>query len=203
MVEGFVSHGPGYITKEHDVTCGRRVCTGCRRWRPVSDFSPNRREASGRVIRFSPRCMTCTRIYQRQLNEDAARRASKRERNRMYAESKRREQGVPVRPLKRNGVPGTASERLPVGPLRDHLIGMMERGESTWDELARALGHVRYVRNADGSLGERGNPTQVQRMLGMKVQNKGSRKSINSRISYANAERIVKALGLHPPDFGV
>lgn len=74
---------------------GRKFCPHCGRWRPVSDFSVKRRAVSG----LSPTCLTCDRVEmrERRRHRTPAQRAGVREYQRMYAEAKRREAGLPIR----------------------------------------------------------------------------------------------------------
>lgn len=85
---------PAYpIIGRNPVVCGRKFCAGCGRWRQIVDFSCHKRDP----LQVNARCYACVRIGHNTASERE--RERRREYNRLYAERKRRERGVPTRDL--------------------------------------------------------------------------------------------------------
>ena len=130
------------------VICGRKFCSHCGRWRLVAvDFELVRR---GRRLRFRSYCRTCQRLSNRastrRLVNDARRLALRREYQRIWAEGKRRQDGVPARAFndspsnprrRRTAVDRPERVLLPLEPLLQALVQVPETELSV---LARRAG---------------------------------------------------------------
>ena len=126
--------------RNNPIVCGRKLCTVCGRWRPVSDF-PLWRCPDG--ARLAPRCDACVRAYLRRRyhRETPEQRKLRREYGRIWREAKRRERGVPVRPWggrKRSVVDRPERILIPAAP----LVKLLEpyRDTEKLGELARRAG---------------------------------------------------------------
>lgn len=117
-------------------TCARircRVSSGIRR--RGKPFKPRKFGAKkGEVLRRHRREM-----HARKMKEDPAYAADRREYARIYAEAKRREQGIPVRPKKNNGKK-EHGERLPAGPMTLWVRKNINRYEGEASNMAKYCG---------------------------------------------------------------
>lgn len=119
------------------VVLGRKFCPACGRWRPVVDFRPRR---SGTPHAY---CDTCQRRHSNarrhvaNLPPEIVER--RREANRIYAEAKRREEGVEPRRFKRRPTVVDKLELLFLPP--DPLLAHMRQNYADSErELARRAG---------------------------------------------------------------
>lgn len=208
------------------VTVGRKFCSCCGRWRHAVDFNAYSWSARGVVLQLQSRCATCSRTMHRlkkggtikprkygKANHEeklAQNRASYnrrrkdpeylerfREGQRIYLEAKRREAGIKPRNFSDPARRGDRStEMVENAPIREAFLRQQESGQLTATELAKRIGWL------DGNGGDY---SRMMRRLGLVEDvtvKKGKRYArMARRMNYADAVRIVRALGLDPVDF--
>lgn len=77
---------------------------------------------------------------------------------------------------------------VPVGPIRDHVLKLIDREELTWEELGIRLGYAHPK-----------NTAAIRRRLGVGPEQGRAQ----THMTYSTAVRIVRAVGADPVDFDV
>ena len=128
---------PTRTTPRNPIVCGRKFCAQCGRWRHVVDFQRERRNTGSGGLRSY--CRTCSEIKRRTRMADARRRQELREYQRIWADARRRQAGVPIRNFKHRRSVIDRPERvlLPLEPL---LQALVQVPETELDALARRAG---------------------------------------------------------------
>jgi hypothetical protein len=171
---------------------GRKHCSRCGRWRPVSDFG-HHKGAMGYT------CMAClrqaARVHDAQVKADPIRLAQRREYQRIWHEVQRRRAGVAPRPLRRAPPPdppwriGTTPRRVPTRPLRPHVLAWLR---------AYAVEHPHAINN--GNSGRNGDHRGLQQLA--KISAVPERRIYGiltgeyQRTHYAVADRLAIAMDL-------
>lgn len=131
------------------VILGRKFCTRCAHWRHVCDFGSETRKGKTTLV---PRCRACNRLAQLERRSNPEWLTKRREYDRIWKETKRRQNGIePVRHIRPK--PPEPPRWLPVEPLRAELEAWLRRhpGEKfggrggqrfapNWRELSRVTG---------------------------------------------------------------
>ena len=122
--------------RSNPVVLGRKFCASCGRWRLALDFSPMGRKGS----KLSPYCRVC--VARRHREQYRAPHSpewweQRREYQRIYQQTKRREAGIPERVWNRATVVDRLEYRfLPIGP----LVAEIERHPDSYSVIARRAG---------------------------------------------------------------
>lgn len=179
--------GGGGGAGTNPIVCGRKFCAGCGRWRHICDFSSNKREPK---LALNSRCRTCERIAQREMRADPMRGGLRREYERIWHESKRRQRGVPERnwgPRSRipRGLYGSTNSLDP-RPLAEIIQEWMRIFEAQNGEGFGAVGS-----------GAQEHLAEMAEVSSRRIHAMLYHERYNERIAISTADRICTALGLH------